>query len=139
MDIAGATRWSHLDKDIRLVEGTNAISLALPAGTNAQSICRLPNVRPWISSIIGTLGDPAFIGQLQTGTIQGAGQRRRYGRLLGSRDPSLIRNAIQTQITALTDGLVGEKRKVMPPSTIYLPSPIAMLAIPSSAFSSPIG
>ncbi len=112
VDIAGATRWSHLDEDIRLVEGTNAISVALPAGTNAQTICRLPNVRPWISSIIGTLGDTSFIGQLQTGTIQGAGQRRRYGRLLESRDPSLIRNAIQSQITALTDGLVGEKRKV---------------------------
>ncbi|MBE6416477.1 MAG: hypothetical protein E7032_08110 [Akkermansiaceae bacterium] len=107
-DIDQAIAWSHQGEDISLVQGTEALSIALPPNRTVAGACALPNVLPWIGRTTSMESD----GEIAEGTIQGAGQRRRYGRLLAASSAAAIRQRIDAGMTTLAEGLTDRDRRV---------------------------
>ena len=111
VDINNAAEWKHLDTSIGLIQGTESLLISVPPGSNAGSYVGLPNVRAWIGGNAGTQLTNAA-NAMTVGNIQGAGQRRRYGRLLAASHDAAIRNHVIQGIARLSNGLTGNDRKV---------------------------
>lgn len=90
--------WRTMGKDVRL-DASQKVNIessglqASPATLAAQT-----NISPWI-------GDPKFISNvLRGGSIPGAGQKRRFGRLLGAAKGGVIVNAIDNAVLGFGGG-----------------------------------
>lgn len=89
-----AGQWSVPGKDLRLVASERL--LIDGAGLTLQSAQALPNIQPWF-------GNSAGVSDIK-GKIEGAGQRRRYGRMLLARRAQEVRNILASGIQTLTKG-----------------------------------
>jgi hypothetical protein len=100
-DIWNATKeWKYFGKDVSL-DGNQKLSMGRMNQVDGLSI--RPDVAPWIgdkSVIDGYLG--------RNGKIPGANQRRRFGRLLFANNADEIRQAIQKQISKLTQAAANQ-------------------------------
>ncbi len=114
VDIDRAAGWEHLGEAIGLVTGAESLLIAVPAGSKASSFCKLQHVRPWIGG--GATVEDIVNAEARkiesSGAIQGAGQRRRYGRLLAASKAGDIRARIDAGMRRLVRDLAGDDRKV---------------------------
>lgn len=99
VDISNAEKWEHLDQNMNLVKGMNTLLISNDGGGDVDALCQLPQVTPWI----GKEGASTVRTGLQSRSIQGAGQRRRYGRLLAASKAEEIREAIGMGIGELAN------------------------------------
>lgn len=87
-----AGQWSVPGKDLRLSDGERL--LIDGAGLTLQAAQAEPNIQAWF-------GNDTGVSAIR-GTVQGAGQRRRYGRMLLARRAQDVRNTVATGIQRLT-------------------------------------
>jgi hypothetical protein len=100
-DIWNATKeWKYFGKDVSLYGNQK-----LPMGTmnRVDGLSIRPDVAPWIGekSVID-----AYLGSSKE--IPGANQRRRFGRLLFANNADEIRQAIQKQVSRLTQAAANQ-------------------------------
>ena len=100
VDVDNAARWEHHGQHIGLVQGIETIHLNRLKAANSKSLLKLPNVIPWL----GENGEEAIEKVLESPYIQGAGQRRRYGRVLAAIHADEIKERLCTGICSLASG-----------------------------------
>lgn len=86
--------WSVPGQDLRLSASERL--LIDGNGFTLQDAQALPNIQPWF-------GNDSGVSAIR-GTVQGAGQRRRYGRMLLARRAQEVRNTLASGIQTLTAG-----------------------------------
>ena len=100
VDVDNAARWEHHGQHIGLVQGIETIHLNRLKAANSKSLLKLPNVIPWL----GENGEEAIEKVLESPYIQGAGQRRRHGRVLAAIHADEIKERLCTGICSLASG-----------------------------------
>lgn len=112
-DILNANDWSVLGKNIRL--DPNQIIELKQSGTTSDidEISKYPHISPWIGDLKDSFrsrssasGDDEVQKTLQT--MRGAGQLRRYGRVLFALNSSMVRNTLEAKIDRLVTGRKSE-------------------------------
>lgn len=89
--------WTHFGKNLQLPPSSFKY-LNEGGGLNAENLALAPNIQPWI-------GDSATFGKLFQGleNVQGANQRRRFGRVLFATQAESVLNACDEKIRGMLE------------------------------------